>query len=100
MVDSDERIFDGLGQGNRREYKVLRWEDPSGGFVCWVAFALDVAGVDIEVPFLEKGVDEIIAEYGGDARAVVPALLRSVSYLKAARPAVGPRLVWVRTREV
>ncbi len=34
---------------------------------------------------LDQGVDEIIAEHGGDARAAIRALLQSVSYLEAAR---------------
>ncbi len=35
--------------------------------------------------FLAAGVEEIIAEHGGDARAAVRALLELVSYLEAAR---------------
>ncbi len=35
--------------------------------------------------FLEEGVEEIIAEHGGDARAAIRSLLQSVSYLEAAR---------------
>ncbi|MDR3408907.1 MAG: hypothetical protein P4L68_10445 [Methylovirgula sp.] len=35
--------------------------------------------------FLEEGVDEIIAEHGGDARAAIRALLEAVSYLEKAR---------------
>ncbi len=35
--------------------------------------------------YLEEGIDEIIAEHGGDARAAVRALLQSVSYLEKAR---------------
>ncbi len=34
---------------------------------------------------LEEGVNEIIAEHGGDARRAVRALLQAVSYLEAAR---------------
>ena len=34
---------------------------------------------------LNEGVEEIIAEHGGDARAAVRSLLQSVSYLEAAR---------------
>ncbi len=34
---------------------------------------------------LDQGVDQIIAEHGGDARAAIRALLQSVSYLEAAR---------------
>ncbi len=35
--------------------------------------------------FLEEGVDEIIAEHGGDAREAIKALLETVSYLEKAR---------------
>jgi hypothetical protein len=34
---------------------------------------------------LSEGVEEIIAEHGGDVRAAIRALLQSVSYLEAAR---------------
>ena len=34
---------------------------------------------------LREGVEEIIAEHGGDARAAIRALLQSISYLEAAR---------------
>ncbi len=34
---------------------------------------------------LNEGIDEILAENGGDARAAIRALLQSVSYLEAAR---------------
>ncbi len=34
---------------------------------------------------LNEGVEEILAEHGGDARAAIRALLASVSYLEKAR---------------
>jgi hypothetical protein len=34
---------------------------------------------------LNAGVEEIITEHGGDARAAIRALLQSISYLEAAR---------------
>jgi hypothetical protein len=34
---------------------------------------------------LAEGVDEIMAEHGGDARAAIRALLQAVSYLEKAR---------------
>ena len=35
--------------------------------------------------YLEVGVDEIIADHGGDARKAVRSLLEQVAYLEAAR---------------
>lgn len=35
--------------------------------------------------YLSAGVDEILAEHGGDARAAIRALLEQVSYLEQAR---------------
>lgn len=38
-----------------------------------------------EEDLLSQGIDEILAEYGGDAREVIRALLAQISYLELAR---------------
>ncbi len=35
--------------------------------------------------FLNEGIEEILAEHGGDARAAIRALLAQISYLELAR---------------
>lgn len=46
---------------------------------------------------LAEGVEEIIAEHGGDARGAIRALLETVSYLEKARPSVGFGFLRLRT---
>jgi hypothetical protein len=40
---------------------------------------------EIEDDLLSQGVEEILAEHGGDARAAIRALLEQISYLELAR---------------